>query len=317
MTNKEPTVPSQGQIARYQERLQIYRSNLAHYLGQAGRFGGEANVPLEVMHGIAEARGEIRRLKTTLRKWGVAVTDLPDEEVPEPIVLAAEHSSTRAVTPTWLAWFQQHSAIVVAGVLIIVACVVAALVPKDGAFCQQTRLPVICSQTNIINIAVRTANAEGRSLPGISVTLLHDGQATTAQPTDAIGVTNFSIRSDSGKGQVVAQADQYEVRIDSIELTENRNISMTLRRRDDNLRSVIVRAADATDRRRVVGAKVTLISNDAIYIQQTDDNGLAVFSLPFTGDALQADVTVQSTGKEISNQRMTLQPNRIQDVTLK
>lgn len=65
--------------AGLRERLELHRRTLSHYLQQLA-ITGSAHARPEVAHGIAEARGEIRRLKGALRGIGVAVTDHPDDE---------------------------------------------------------------------------------------------------------------------------------------------------------------------------------------------------------------------------------------------
>jgi hypothetical protein len=66
-------------IDGFQQRLQVYRRTLAHYLQQCAMLG-DANVPPSIVHGIEDARDQIRHIKTTLRSWDVQVLDHPDDQ---------------------------------------------------------------------------------------------------------------------------------------------------------------------------------------------------------------------------------------------
>jgi tetratricopeptide (TPR) repeat protein len=80
----------QDDIAQQQRLLATYRRTLAHYVSQQAMHG-PAYTPPAVVHGIVEAREQIRQLKTALRSWSVAVEDLPGDEQSEmPATLASE-----------------------------------------------------------------------------------------------------------------------------------------------------------------------------------------------------------------------------------
>jgi hypothetical protein len=79
-------MPSEEDITSQQNLLESHRFTLAHYLKQQARFGA-SYVPPAVVHDIREARENIRRIKTTLRDWGVHVDDHPDDELQEEEVL--------------------------------------------------------------------------------------------------------------------------------------------------------------------------------------------------------------------------------------
>jgi hypothetical protein len=72
---------SQEEIFEQQERLQIYRRTLAHYLNQLA-VHGTAYVPPSIAFGINETREAIQRIKRILRTWGVDVEDNPDDVHP-------------------------------------------------------------------------------------------------------------------------------------------------------------------------------------------------------------------------------------------
>jgi hypothetical protein len=74
-------MPSQEDIAHQQELLAAYRRTLAQYLKQQALIS-ELFTPPAIAHGTDEARANIRRVKSTLRTWGIPVEDLPDDEAP-------------------------------------------------------------------------------------------------------------------------------------------------------------------------------------------------------------------------------------------
>lgn len=77
-------MPTQDDIDKQRQRLERHRDTLAHYLDQRAQLGTTYEPPT-VSLGIAEARAAIARLKATLRGWGVAVEDHPDDgEQPVP-----------------------------------------------------------------------------------------------------------------------------------------------------------------------------------------------------------------------------------------
>jgi Tfp pilus assembly protein PilF len=65
--------------AQLRERLAAHRQNLAQLLVRQAQYGGSTQ-PLDILNAIEEHRGEIRRIKDTLRAAGVGVEDHPDDE---------------------------------------------------------------------------------------------------------------------------------------------------------------------------------------------------------------------------------------------
>lgn len=88
-------MPDQEDISHQRDLLRTYRRTLTHLLGQQATFSA-AYTPPHIAHGIDEARAQIRRIKRTLRGWGQAVEDLPDDEPPDP---AARQTTAREPQP--------------------------------------------------------------------------------------------------------------------------------------------------------------------------------------------------------------------------
>ncbi len=69
----------QDAIDRQMELLRVQRSRLSDLLLQEA-MQGAAWAPPAVSGGIREARAAIKKIKSTLRGWGVVVDNHPDDE---------------------------------------------------------------------------------------------------------------------------------------------------------------------------------------------------------------------------------------------
>ena len=88
LTIRGIAVPNAEDITDQEKRLAVYRRTLAHYLYRRALIG-ETHVPPEIANGIEDARQNIRRIKETLRGWGIPVEDLPDDESTEKSTLTS------------------------------------------------------------------------------------------------------------------------------------------------------------------------------------------------------------------------------------
>jgi hypothetical protein len=77
-------MPTEDDVRNQQHLLQTYRRTLAVYVERLA-LQGAAHVSPEIVHGIDDARTNIRTIKHTLRQWGIAVADLPHDEEPAPV----------------------------------------------------------------------------------------------------------------------------------------------------------------------------------------------------------------------------------------
>src|SRR6266496_4268123 len=74
-------MPTQDEVDYNQQLLEVYRRNLSQLLLQQAQHGGIAFTPLSILNSVEEARDNIRRIKATLRSWGLPVyEDVRDEE---------------------------------------------------------------------------------------------------------------------------------------------------------------------------------------------------------------------------------------------
>lgn len=71
----------QEAISNLQKRLDIYRGNLQHLLTQAAQYGGEIQVPLDIMNNMRDQRTHIAETKAILRANGRSVEDRPSDSL--------------------------------------------------------------------------------------------------------------------------------------------------------------------------------------------------------------------------------------------
>lgn len=69
---------TQDEIEDQKALLETHRQTLTIYLRQLAKTG-TAHAPPGLMHGINEARENIRRIKAILRSWSVSIEDHPDD----------------------------------------------------------------------------------------------------------------------------------------------------------------------------------------------------------------------------------------------
>jgi hypothetical protein len=89
-------MPSQDDIVAQQALLEAHRQTLHVLLGQQARLGADF-APPAIASGIAEARGQVARIKAVLRGWGASVEDMPDDEAPPEVPPAADTARSHAM----------------------------------------------------------------------------------------------------------------------------------------------------------------------------------------------------------------------------
>ena len=92
-------MPSEEDIKAQQELLTAYRRTLIELLKQRALLS-ELLAPPGIANGIRDTREQIRRIKSSLRAWGVSIEDFPnDEEAPSPPLEPVTSESFRAAAP--------------------------------------------------------------------------------------------------------------------------------------------------------------------------------------------------------------------------
>lgn len=95
VAEESKALPSEQDIANQLELLAIHRQTLHIYLVQQAELGS-VYVPPGVVHGIREAREQIKRIKQDLRNWGYDAENLPSDDessaIPAPNIACPELS---------------------------------------------------------------------------------------------------------------------------------------------------------------------------------------------------------------------------------
>ncbi len=82
-SERSTPMATQEDIEQQLELLRAHRRNLFWLLGQQEAQGGAFQALPEVVFRIGEARENIKRIVSTLRAWGVACEDRPEDEDPD------------------------------------------------------------------------------------------------------------------------------------------------------------------------------------------------------------------------------------------
>ncbi|WP_172450796.1 VWA domain-containing protein [Candidatus Chloroploca asiatica] len=101
-------MPSQEDIEIQQERLQLYRRTLAHYLRQQAELGS-AYIPPGITNGILDARRNIHQIKNTLRSWNIILDDHPDDDNKADEIMNTSISDISTTSPVWFRQIRQQA----------------------------------------------------------------------------------------------------------------------------------------------------------------------------------------------------------------
>ena len=160
----------------------------------------------------------------------------------------------------------------------------------------------------------RVMEINGSSISQAKVILV-SGTSVFTEYTDSNGVATFAIQTDDEK-RVFVETDKYEIYDQIIPKGDNSLVEIRLKSKDFNKRSVIIRVFDTNENIPIDGAEVVLIANGNVYSQIADSNGITKFYMAFQTDEIDGDISVSFNGYEIEHQRVTLQANYVQDVSL-
>lgn len=169
---------------------------------------------------------------------------------------------------------------------------------------------------NVSAASIRVANAQGNAVSGAKVLLfLSSGAISVYSDTNGTAVFPLS-QIDDTEGRVVVEADQFEIYEQQVSLPMDRLLDIRLTEVSGNQGSVIVRVNN-DENMFVSNAEVVLIIEGKILSQVTDANGIAKFDVLFPSSGnLDAEMSVTTRDYEIKRQRVTLLPNKAQDVLL-
>ena len=166
------------------------------------------------------------------------------------------------------------------------------------------------------NIAVRIADENGESIQGASILLFYEG-GTRQEYSDSNGSANIQITYDQPKTdvRVIVEANEYQLFEREIIVPDEVEIQTRLQVVDPESGDVIIWVTDEQGN-PVTNAQVVLIVNADTFSQISDSNGITKFPLSFPDGEVEAQISVQTSEFEINNQRLTLLPNRVQEVRL-
>jgi Effector-associated domain 7 len=266
--------------------------------------------------------GELRGLCFAL---GIDYDDLPDEgkraKARELILYAQRHNrladllaACRRLRPTaaWpaasaigpgpgLHFLQQRGWLLAAGAL--------ALVVIGGL------LVVGLGRTPTTSAVVRAAERDGDPVRGATIIIVTpQGQQSTV--SDGSGVGQLRDIPQLAGAELIVLAEGYNTHNQSIDLRQLGPWPVVLTTRNDAFRSVLIRVIQPGQFQPIIGAEVVIVVDGTIYSGITDQNGIAPFELPFEEQTLAADVTVTAAGRQPTNQRISLQPDQLQDIQL-
>lgn len=168
------------------------------------------------------------------------------------------------------------------------------------------------------DVVVRVADTSGTSVSGASVLLMREDKPPENDYSDSNGVANFTIGFEGKELDVrlIIETNQYQIFERNIRLPLDQAINVRLLEPDPEAGKVIVRVVNDKTNKTVTGAEVILISDGDIYRQATDSYGLTKFPLTFPDGKIDARISVETTTYETNDQRVTLLPDRVQDVRL-
>lgn len=165
-------------------------------------------------------------------------------------------------------------------------------------------------------VTIIVSDSNGSLIDRANVLLFYEGGVVNKY-TDTHGVASFNANvSYEMKARLIVETSNYEIYEQEIDLSRDTNLQIRLQQKAIDTSTVIVRVIDATDSQPVSMAKVLLLVEGDIYNQLTDSNGIAKFTIKFPSDTIEAEISVSTSRYEIEYQRITLLPNRVQDVQL-
>jgi len=203
---------------------------------------------------------------------------------------------------------------IVFGVIAIFAFIVAVLA---NAFDVRNGILSLISSPAEVNITTHVSDlSTGASISRAKIILLLEGDSYV-EYSDGDGNHTFRVESARGSdARLFVEAPGYEVYDTSIGLLRDQFVDLKLESIDSNNRKIIVRVVDDGTSLPIEGAKVLFVTNGENYSKTTDSNGIAIFTIEFTSETIDVDITVNTSSYEIRHEAVTVRPDQIQDIRL-
>lgn len=165
-------------------------------------------------------------------------------------------------------------------------------------------------------LSVRISDREGAAISDAEVIYYFDG-TSIREFSNSNGLVTTSIAEiDGTKVQVVVQAEGYERYEQSVNLSVQRDVDVRLSKLNPEENDVVIRVLDEYDSTPISGAEVTLILESDVFRQATDSFGITKFSLPFSTEVIDVQISIEISGYKIDNQNITLNKDRNHDILL-
>lgn len=166
-------------------------------------------------------------------------------------------------------------------------------------------------------MAIRVVDAQDAgALDGASAVLFFEG-GPVAQYTDVHGGATLILdEARDRRGRLVVEKTGFKIHEQEVRLAGGDLVEVRLAPPDPELADVLVRAVDSATGEPVPRAEILVIAGSDTFQELTDSNGVTRFTLGFLDSRLAVEMSVESKGYEIERQRVTLLPDKAQDVSL-
>lgn len=165
---------------------------------------------------------------------------------------------------------------------------------------------------------VRVADQSGESIPRAGILVMLENELPATHYSDSNGIASFNLILQSGKMDVrlIVESPQHQIFDRNFELPTKEAIDVKLLEPNPESGSVVIRVVNDQTGRTITNAEIVLIVEGNIYRNATDSFGITKFLLPFPDGKVDSRISVELDDFKTNDQRITLLPNRVQDVRL-
>ncbi len=204
---------------------------------------------------------------------------------------------------------KRWSPVVIAAIITAVAAIIVATIKLIPEYWSPSPAEV--------NITTHVSDStSGTSIQGAKTILLLEGNSYT-EYTDSNGNVTFRVNTaEKGDARLFVENAGYEIYDKSIGLSKALFVDIRLLSENSNNRKIIARVVDDSTSLPIEGAKVVFVANGENYSKTTDSNGIAIFTIEFTSETIDVDITVSTADYEINRQQVTVRPDQVQDIRL-
>lgn len=306
---------AQQQRAVAAER-QRYRESLQSVTGVLEEFSGQLERHRQALDGLEQ---EMQR--SAHAQHSTAGTP-PSPMLPPPIPLRVQQprpihapAARRRILPALTSHAQRLARTVRLPQRGLRLAISAVLVVFVGAISWAFGLPVFGSRQGEMAVRV-VASENSEAVAGAKVVLFFTG-GPVAQHTDVHGASTLLLdRARGRRGRLTVEKDGFRVHDQDVRLDEDVLIEVRLEPPDPQQADILVRAVDGATGEPVRHAEILLLAGSDRFQELTDTHGLGRFTLDFLESKLYAEMSVSSFGYAVEHNRVTLLPDKVQDISL-